>query len=368
MKRVCAIICAYNEEDIVEECLLSLIRNGVSVHFIDNGSTDRTAAIAGAFVGRGVTDVQSVVYRDTDGVPRYDWISILKLKESLSKRLGYDWYIHADADEIRSSPWAGVSLSEAVDRVDFEGYSLINFKVFNFRPTTPDFVCDGFEAAFTYYENAFSGDATQVKAWRGSSPVDLHSTGGHRATIENGKVYPIRFVLKHYPLRNAEQILRKLTTDRSARFSVEELRKGWHRQYTEIPARVLETGCWAEALLTKYDEERELDTLLKESAIHSAMAWPSDGTSAELMHKNLSLRLGERGYSPESVSEFLSGVFRLANRIYNDDTVAITVDHNTARVLRYCLSYLAAQYFLAGDNRLAGNLHRLIINTDASVS
>lgn len=362
MKRVCAIVCAYNEEDIIEESLLSLIKSGIDVYFIDNGSTDTTASIAGALVGKGVVDVQSIVHRNPDGSLKYDWSALLSLKETLSKRLGYDWYIHADADEIRLSPWRDVNLSEAIDRVDFEGYSLLNFKVFNFRPTEERRVTQGFESSFRYYEKGYSGDATQVKAWRACEFIDLHSSGGHRARIREGSVYPVRFILKHYPLRSLDQIRRKLTVDRVQRFAGEELDKGWHRQYQSIPESVLEFGLWDHTLLVEYDHRKEIASLFSESVAYMAMKRNEGVISPQDIIGHLGKVLAARGYNPTQVDDFLVGVLNLASRVYNDLSVSVDMDESTRRVLRYCLRFVAAQYFSFGDARLADNLVNIYVN------
>jgi hypothetical protein len=47
--RLVAIIAAYNEEDIIGPALAHLIEQGASVYLLDDGSTDRTVAVAQVF-------------------------------------------------------------------------------------------------------------------------------------------------------------------------------------------------------------------------------------------------------------------------------------------------------------------------------
>ena len=44
--RVCAIMSAYNEADVIHESIQKLIQQEVDVYLLDNGSTDETVEIA----------------------------------------------------------------------------------------------------------------------------------------------------------------------------------------------------------------------------------------------------------------------------------------------------------------------------------
>lgn len=134
MKKVCALMAVYNEADIILESVSKLLQHGVDVHLIDNASTDGTVERVQHLVGRGLIDIERLQFFE-DGREVYNWTALLKAKEALARRLGYDWYLHVDADEIRLPPWPGLSLREGIDRVDAAGFNLINFKLFNFRLT-----------------------------------------------------------------------------------------------------------------------------------------------------------------------------------------------------------------------------------------
>ena len=57
----------------------------------------------------------------------------------LAATLEANWFLHHDADEFRESPWPDLDLLGALERVDALGYSAIDFRVLNFRPTHDDF-------------------------------------------------------------------------------------------------------------------------------------------------------------------------------------------------------------------------------------
>ncbi len=63
--------------------------------------------------------------------------------------------------------------------------------------------------------------------------MDLASTGGHEVQFEGRKVFPLKFLMKHYPLRSITQAARKLE-DRKKRTQKERSERGWHTQYDEL--------------------------------------------------------------------------------------------------------------------------------------
>lgn len=255
---------AYNEADIIREAISKLIEQGIDVYLIDNASTDGTANRVADLVGNGLIDIERAQYFE-NGREIYDWTSLLKLKEQVSRRLGYDWYLHVDADEIRYAPWPRCSLLEGVDRVDAAGYNLIDFKLFNFRLTEDAVVGSDFESIITLYTESESFNQRQVRAWKACPEVDIATLGGHQIIVPNARVFPTRFVLKHYPVRSLEHGRRKIITERKARFSQSERQRGWHMQYDHIEAADSRDIFLNSAALTPFDFERESLNLLVES-------------------------------------------------------------------------------------------------------
>lgn len=227
---ICAIMSAYNEEDVIEESIEKLIAQGVDVYLIDNKSTDKTVERARKFLGHGLIDIETMVFYENDKEV-YNWSGILKKKESLSKDLNYDWFIHTDADEIRYSPWHGTTLRDGINAVDKLGFNLVNFKLFDFKLTKAVDAEASIEQELQYYAEAASFNSRQVKAWKKCSEIDLVTHGGHIAKVENPRLFPVRFILKHYPVRSIEQGTKKILHERLGRFSAAEKEKNWHVQY-----------------------------------------------------------------------------------------------------------------------------------------
>jgi len=239
---VTAIINCYNEADIIEEVVLYLINQNVNVVVVDNWSNDGSYEIVKQLT-RAHPGVR--VARFPDAPTRYfHWNEQLINTVKISEELGYGWYIHYDADEIRLSPWQNVDLQDAISFVDSLGYNAIDFTLLNFRYIKKD--QDYFDISLTQRLQYFEfGDRLshfkQIKAWKYyGQKCDLNNSGGHQITFENRKVYPIKFLIKHYPLRSQEQASKKLFQDRFPRFPEERQKLGWHGHYDHITNNKLE--------------------------------------------------------------------------------------------------------------------------------
>jgi hypothetical protein len=229
-----AIIAAYNEEDIIGAAVRHLVGQGASVYLLDDGSTDRTVEAATAAADGRLIGVESLppVGRE-DGTGAYCWSRILERKAAVAAALDADWFIHQDADEFRESPWPHLSLSDAVGLVGRLGWNAIDFEVFDFVPAGESFQPGQDPVKLLQrYRPAAEYDRVQVRCWKQSAaPVDLATTGGHEARFPGRRVFPIRFPMRHYPLRGVEHGERKVFRDRKPRFDPEERARGWHVQY-----------------------------------------------------------------------------------------------------------------------------------------
>jgi chromosome segregation ATPase len=59
-------------------------------------------------------------------------------------------------------------------------------------------------------------------------------SGGHEVGIPNRRVFPIPFLLRHYPIRGQAHGRRKVFSDRRGRFVDRERARQWHIQYDAI--------------------------------------------------------------------------------------------------------------------------------------
>jgi hypothetical protein len=237
--RVVAVISAFNEEDIISAVIGHLVENGIDVYLIDNHSTDDTVKEASQWLGRGLLQIERFPPSLPSGYETpgpFDWSGILRRKEELATELSADWLIHHDADEIRESPWPGLTLKEAIHWVDTLGYNCIDFQVLNFHPVDDKFQRgDDPRNYFTFFENGADFDKVQLKCWKvGKTHASLVPSGGHEVRFEGRRVFPISFLLRHYPIRGQRHGLKKVFAERKKRFLESERSKGWHVQYDQI--------------------------------------------------------------------------------------------------------------------------------------
>jgi len=108
--------------------------------------------------------------------------------------------------------------------------------VLNFPPTHGHFRRgDDPRASFLHYEGGGLFDKLQVRCWkRTGASVDLVSSGGHEARFEGRRIFPLRFLLRHYPVRSQAHGERKVFHERRPRFAPAERERGWHVQYDAI--------------------------------------------------------------------------------------------------------------------------------------
>jgi hypothetical protein len=243
--RALAVMPAYNEGDVIGPAIGALISEGVDVYLLDHRSTDDTVAAATPWLGRGLVRIER--FPDESG-PGYDerngdvmvWRDILRRVEQVSGEVQADWYLFVNADEFREAPWPGVTLADALREVDELGFNAVNFELVNFRPTPPDSFVPGSDVreALRFYEEPGPYDLLQVKAWKAqpAGPVNLNQHGGHDVLFEGKRVFPVPFVLRHYPIRSAEHGRRKVIAERLGRFAAEERAGGWHIQYDHYGA------------------------------------------------------------------------------------------------------------------------------------
>jgi glycosyltransferase involved in cell wall biosynthesis len=230
--RVVASLSTYNEEDIIVPSVKSLIEQGVEVYLIDNWSTDRTVERAQPFLGHGLIQVERF---PPDGPsPTFDLARILKRKEEISTGVEADWYLHADADEIRSSPWPDVRLRDALYHVDRLGFNAVDHTELVFQPIDNDYAHgSSFEEYFRFFEFKFVPNS-RINAWKKTGVRVMLADGGHRVKFAGRRIYPYNFLLKHYPVRSQRHGERKVFVERRGRYNPEARAAGWHFHYDRL--------------------------------------------------------------------------------------------------------------------------------------
>lgn len=234
--RVVAFMTAYNEEDVIFYSIKRLLDAGIEVYLIDNWSSDSTVAAAEPLLGKGLIGIERFPVDGPTGT--YDWRQLLTRVEELARTLPADWFIHHDVDEIRESPWPDLSLRDALQYVNRMGFNAIDHTVIDFRPVDNGFTSNtDFGNYFTYGEfGRRPGHFQQIKAWKNlGQPLTLAATGGHDVNFSGRRVFPYKFLLRHYPVRSQSHGDKKVLAERKPRFNPEERKLlGWHGHYDQI--------------------------------------------------------------------------------------------------------------------------------------
>lgn len=234
--RVVAFMTAYNEEDIIFHSVDRLLRAGIEVYLIDNWSSDGTVAAVESLLGKGLIGIERFPAEGCTGT--YDWGSLLARVEELARHIPADWFIHHDADEIRQSPWPELRLREGLQYVDRMGFNAVDHTVIDFPPIDNGFVPGSdFGSYFRHWEfGRRPGHFQQVKAWKNLGlPLTLVGSGGHDVDFPGRRIFPYKFLLRHYPVRSQRHGYKKVLSERKPRFNPDERAKqGWHIQYDHI--------------------------------------------------------------------------------------------------------------------------------------
>jgi SAM-dependent methyltransferase len=229
---VVAFVPTYNEADVIEETIAALADDGIEVYVIDNWSTDETYAIVERRFGNGVLGAERFPPAGPDTV--YDWPAIIERTEELALELDADWYLHVDADERRRPPWPGMTLRNAFYVVDRRGFNCIDHTVLDFVPVDEGFrQGDDVERYFRHFRfGTRPGHFVQIKAWKNLGfRVDRARYYAHDTMFPGKRLFPYKFLNKHYPFRSRAHGRRKVFDERLPRYPPEAVARGVHSHY-----------------------------------------------------------------------------------------------------------------------------------------
>jgi hypothetical protein len=250
-----AIIATYNDRDVILTTTRKLLHDRIAVHVLDNWSDDGTFE-ALTMLSTELDDLSIQRFPEAGPSEYYEWHALLKEKEAIARRHPGRWIIHQDSDEVRLSPWPGRSFREGLYVAERLGYSAVDFTVCNFRPVNESFKQDfDPEIVFRHFEfGRMPGHFVQIKAWhQKESSMSLAESGEHQVQFSGRRVFPYKFMLKHYPLRTPEQARRKIFVERLGRYSPQERAAGWHIHYDNL--RNDDSFLWSADDLIEWDEQ-----------------------------------------------------------------------------------------------------------------
>jgi hypothetical protein len=233
--KIVVFVPAFNEEDIIVATLRYLIDQGIHVHVIENWSTDATYDLISSFPGGGLLTIERFP-KDGPAV-HHDWKKMLARIEEITKEMEADWFLLQGADEIHASAWKDLNLKEGIQRVDSEGFNCIDHAVMTFHPVDNGFVAGtDYERYFKHFEFIDRpGHFLVINGWKNfGQAISLADSAGHEIRFEGRRVYPHKFLLKHYPVRSQAHGEKKIFEERKPRWSPENKAHGWHTHYDSV--------------------------------------------------------------------------------------------------------------------------------------
>ncbi|HUT06975.1 MAG TPA: glycosyltransferase family 2 protein [Nitrosopumilaceae archaeon] len=206
--KIIGMIPVYNDEDIIEEIIQHHIAEGLDLVILDNGSSDQTLEMCKKYVGNGVLQVDQ--YLTNSYVS--EWDTLLRMLYDMALVHSPDWVIRNDSDEFLESGVSNLTLKEAIEKADSEEFNLIQFDRFDFFMTDKDNVDEkSIRKKMPYY--TYHGDFL-YRAWKYSPGIRISQPAvGHYPIFPENlkyKIYPKKFVMRHYPYRNKEQARQKI--------------------------------------------------------------------------------------------------------------------------------------------------------------
>jgi len=202
--KIITIIPAYNEIDIIEEVIEHLLSQKLEIIVLDNFSNDGTFEICKKYSDQGLLKVHKFESKTFDVQLNNRILYDLAIKE------GAEWVIACAADEILETGIKNSTLREEIEKAAKEGCNLIQFDRFDFFLTDNDNeTAKSVTEKLTYY--SCQGEHV-YRAWECIPGIDLEAGGSHYPYFPGGegyKIYPKKFVMRHYPFRSIQQAERK---------------------------------------------------------------------------------------------------------------------------------------------------------------
>ena len=216
---ITAILPVHDEAGYLRTTLAHLVRNGIRLSVLDNGSTDHTAAILDEFAD--CIDIRESM----PWAGEYDLAGILARTGAIASRIRQGWIIHQDADEILESCHPHESLRQAIERIDATGANAINFDEFVFFPPRGESMAgrDFRDLARHYYFHQ-PAPLRLMRAWRADSGL-MQTDAGHRLSESGRILHPESLDLRHYPFLSLEHARVKYSR---RQFAAGDVERGWH--------------------------------------------------------------------------------------------------------------------------------------------
>jgi glycosyltransferase involved in cell wall biosynthesis len=204
--RLLGVLLCYNDAEILEDAVRYLREQDHHVIAWDHGSTDETPDVLRRLRSE-LVELQTIP-RDFDFYQLYPTMSE-HLQAVYVKQ--YDWISWPDQDEFLEGSDRTRSYADWVREVYHSRYDWIQFNNLNYWWTSDDDPSIESDLRRVRHYALFPDCAPRIRSWRASSTNRREFN--HNPPL--GEQYPQFFNLRHYPMRSAEQMTRRIEKDRS---------------------------------------------------------------------------------------------------------------------------------------------------------
>ena len=211
---IIALTPVYNEEQTIAKSIEDSLDNGLVPIVLDNGCTDNTMDIVKSL---GVQAYQIIT-------PVYSHIQLIKFGVCNARKLGCDWYVLKDADEIFTT-YSGLKVCEEIEKADRDGYNCMDMDLYEFYPTTADDMSiSDYTERIKYYTFL---PAPEVRIIKSSPEISKSHTHFADGTL---RMSPVKLILAHYKFLGLEHGKAKVKARRE-RYDPLEIAQGSHTHY-----------------------------------------------------------------------------------------------------------------------------------------
>jgi hypothetical protein len=204
--RCLGVLLCYNDGDLLEEAIEHLLGQRHDVIAWDHGSTDETPAVLERLAPR---------LREVRHVPRS--FDFYELYPAMSRHLiehyagAYDWISWPDQDEFLEGPDRQRSYYEHLAAADAAGVDWIEFNNFNFWWTEDDDQSEPSPTRRVRHYARWPDCPPRIRAWRARA-TNIREFNHNPL---DGTPAPVRFNLRHYPMRSEAQMRARVERDRA---------------------------------------------------------------------------------------------------------------------------------------------------------
>jgi hypothetical protein len=204
--RMLGVLLCYNDADILPDVIEHLLTNNHAIIAWDHGSDDGTAAVLDRYQSQLLE--RQLIPRSFDFYKLYQAMSAHLIKNYIRD---YEWISWPDQDEILEGPDRTKSYYSWVLEVLDSKHTYVQFNNFNYWFTTEDDPAIESPAKRIHRYAVFPDCAPRIRAWK----AKVTNTREFNHNSLKGSLYPQRFNLRHYPMRTAAQMERRIQKDRA---------------------------------------------------------------------------------------------------------------------------------------------------------